>query len=75
MNSKTSILIFIFFTQCDTTPPPPPQKKKEKKKKLNNISIRLPLKINSEVFPLVPFVYVAPVFRLKEIIRLFFRIA
>ena len=70
MNSKTSTLIFIylFCTKCDTPPPPPPppkkNTKKEKKKKLNDISIRLPLKINSAVFLLVPFVYVAPVFRL-----------
>ena len=78
MNSKTSTLIFIylFCTKCDTPPPHPHQKKntkKEKKKKLNDISIRLPLKINSAVFLLVPFVYVAPVFRLwKKSFDLFF---
>ena len=68
MNSKMSILIF-FFTQCDATK----KRKKEKKKKLNDISIRLQLQINSAVLPLVPSVYVAPVFRLwKKSLDFFF---
>ena len=75
MNAKTSILIFIYFFYEVWYTPAPPQKntKKEKKKKLNDISIRLPLKINSAVFLLVPFVYVAPVLRpWKKSFDLFF---
>ena len=59
MNSKMSILIFFLRSVMQ-----PKKERKKRKKKLNDISIRLQLQINSAVLPLVPSVYVAPVFRL-----------